>query len=105
MIRPAADSKELIEEGKALHHCVGTYADRYAKGETNLFVIRRAADPNRPFFTMEIKNNKIVQTRGLKNCSPTKEVQAFIDEFTLVKLTKNQKQRKSKTAERQGVAV
>ncbi|MDF2790464.1 MAG: hypothetical protein K0S80_3565 [Neobacillus sp.] len=105
MIRPAADSKELIEEGKALHHCVGTYANRYAKGETNLFVIRKVDEPDKPFFTMEIKDNLIVQTRGLKNCSPTKEVQTFIDAFTVEKLTDKPKQRKSKIAERQGVAV
>ncbi|MFF2449346.1 PcfJ domain-containing protein [Neobacillus sp. NPDC058068] len=105
MIRPAADSLELIEEGKALQHCVGTYANRYAKGETNLFVIRKANEPDKPFYTMEIKDNSIVQTRGRKNCLPTKEVKAFIDAFKLAKLTKKPKQRKAKTAERQGVAV
>ncbi|MBO0962363.1 PcfJ domain-containing protein [Neobacillus sp. MM2021_6] len=105
MIRPAADSKELIEEGKALQHCVGTYADRYANGKTNLFIIRKVNEPDKPFYTMEIKGNSIVQTRGRKNCSPTKEVKAFIDAFTLAKLTNKPKQKKTKTAERQDVAV
>jgi hypothetical protein len=105
MIRPAADSLELIEEGKVLQHCVGTYANRYAKGETNLFVIRKVDEPDKPFYTMEIKNNSIVQTRGRENCSPSKEVKAFIDAFTLDKLTKKPKPRKSKSVERQGVAV
>jgi hypothetical protein len=105
IIRPAADSKELIEEGKALHHCVGTYANRYAKGETNLFVIRRVSEPDKPFYTMEIKDNNIQQTRGLKNCAPTKEVQAFIEVFTTERLIPKPKKQKTKNNEREAVAV
>lgn len=86
LLRPAADSKELIEEGKALHHCVGTYASRYAKGETDLFVIRRVEAPDKPFYTMEIRNGSIIQCRGLENRPPTDEVRAFIDIFTAKKL-------------------
>lgn len=36
MIRAAVDSKELIDEGKMLHHCVGTYANRYASGKIDI---------------------------------------------------------------------
>ncbi|MGG4462628.1 PcfJ domain-containing protein, partial [Micromonospora provocatoris] len=31
-IRPVKNTQELIDEGKALNHCVGTYAGRYANG-------------------------------------------------------------------------
>lgn len=86
ILRPAQGSQELIDEGKALHHCVGTYADRYAKGETDIFVLRRADKPDKPFYTMEIKQGIIVQCRGLKNCTPTEDVQVFIDMFVSQKL-------------------
>lgn len=86
LLRPATDSKELIEEGKALHHCVGTYASRYAKGETDLFVLRRVEEPDKPFYTMEIRNGSIIQCRGLNNCVPTDDVKDFIDIFTVKKL-------------------
>lgn len=91
LLRPAMDQKELIEEGKALQHCVGTYAKQYARGDTDLFVIRKVNDPETPFYTMEVKNGSIAQCRGLKNCLPNEKVQAFVDAFTAAKLAKKQK--------------
>jgi len=98
LLRPASDSKELIEEGKALNHCVGTYASKYAKGETDLFVLRRVDQPDKPFYTMEIRNGSIAQCRGLKNCVPTDEVKAFIELFVGKKLL-------TKKRTRVGIAV
>ena len=94
LIRPAASSLELIDEGKKLNHCVGTYADRYAKGETNIFVVRKVLEPQKPFYTMEIRKNEIIQVRGKKNCNPTKEVKTFIDKFEKVKIKKKATGRK-----------
>lgn len=92
-IRPAISSQELIDEGRTLKHCVGTYADRYAKGQTDIFVIRRITQPDSPFFTVEIKSGSITQTRGKQNCNPTKEVQAFMDAFKSAKLTKKRERK------------
>ena len=36
---------------------------------------------DKPFYTLEIKNRKAVQVRGLKNCPATPEVQAVVDRF------------------------
>jgi hypothetical protein len=88
LLRPIAGTAELIAEGKALNHCVGTYAKSYANGKTNIFAVRKASEPNTPFYTMEIRDNKIVQCRGKKNCSPNDEVQWFIEEFEIKKLGK-----------------
>lgn len=98
-IRPAASTKELFDEGKALNHCVGGYSRNYAEGKTNLFVIRTAAEPDKPFYTMEVIDHKIIQVRGLKNCDPTEEVQAFIQAFTAAKLVKKSKRSKVKIAQ------
>jgi len=96
IIRPVTSSKELINEGKALHHCVGTYADRYAKGQTNIFVIRKASKPDKPFYTVEIRQNEVIQTRGNKNCSPDKAIASFMEVFKSEKLnTKKSKVAKS----------
>lgn len=102
MLRPAANSKELIEEGKALHHCVGTYADRYAKGKTDIFVIRRIDQPEQPFYTLEIQKGYIMQCRGSRNLQPTKELEPFIEAFKQAKLV--DKKNKSKKI-KQEVAV
>lgn len=72
---------EIRAEGSALHHCVGGYVERVAKGETNIFFIRRAEKPNEPYYTMEWKNDEIAQVRGSHNCSMTPEVKAFVNIF------------------------
>ena len=81
LIRPAESSIELFDEGKALNHCVGGYSDRYAKGQTDLFVVRKASEPDTPFCTVEVNQGKIVQARGYKNSAPEPEVQAFLKRF------------------------
>jgi len=68
---------EIRAEGTALHHCVGGYVERVAKGETNIFFIRKADSPDKPYFTLEWKNNDIVQCRGLHNSDMPPEVKAF----------------------------
>lgn len=91
LIRPVINTDELIAEGKALHHCVGTYAKSYAEGKTDLLVIRDKTNPDKPFFTMEVYKGNISQTRGKYNCSPDEAVKAFIEEFEKQKLHKHEK--------------
>lgn len=91
LIRPANSSVELINEGKALNHCVGGYAKGYAEGTTTILFIRKLSDPDKPYYTMEVLNNDIRQTRGLKNCAPTDEVKEFLEAFTNTKLEKKSK--------------
>jgi hypothetical protein len=88
LIRPARSADELIREGKELHHCVGTYADRHAKGECSIFFIRKKSDPNKPYYTLELRKDRIVQTRGKNNCAPGEDVKAFLEDWTEEKLTK-----------------
>lgn len=76
-IRPAASQTELIDEGKRLAHCVATYATTMSNGNTCILFIRRIESPEEPFFTLEYKNGRVLQNRGLRNCSRTPEVAAF----------------------------
>lgn len=71
---------ELKKEGETLHHCVATYAGRVAKGETMIFFIRKEAEPEKPYFTLEWKG-RVIQCRGRNNCDMTPEVRAFIEVF------------------------
>lgn len=72
---------EIKAEGQELHHCVGGYVGRVAKGETNIFFVRKSEAPDKPYFTLEFKNNKIVQCRGSHNCGMPPEVEAFVKVF------------------------
>lgn len=67
MIRLPHSMQEIIDEGKALSHCVGGYADRHADGKTTILFIRRCSEPNVPFYTLEIIGNKIIQYHGYAN--------------------------------------
>lgn len=77
LIRHVGSHTEIIKEGELLHHCVGGYANSVAEGKTHIFLIRKAEEPAMPFFTLEWKNGKVVQNRGLRNCARTPEVEAF----------------------------
>ncbi len=80
-IVPAGSERELQREGDLLHHCVGSYAARHAKGGTAIFFIRRTVEPWTPYYTLELdeKTLTVRQNRGLRNCGKTREVQAFED--------------------------
>jgi hypothetical protein len=54
----------------------------------SIFFIREQTNPSTPYYTLELRNGVVIQCRGLKNCAPTKEVEAFIKEFTKQKLKK-----------------
>lgn len=83
LIRPAATQRELTAEGDALHHCVGTYGERHAKGQTAIFFIRRVSRAKEPYFTLELDEKllKVRQNRGRNNCARTPEVEAFEKEW------------------------
>jgi hypothetical protein len=98
ILRPAVSSIELFEEGKTLHHCVGGYAKRYADGDIDLFVLRKASDPNTPFYTVEVIGQNITQVRGKKNCNPTEEVKTFMEAFKKERVSKKRRKDKAKIA-------
>jgi hypothetical protein len=93
LIRPVRSVKELVDEGKTLKHCVGGYVERVAKGESNILVIRRVFEPDKPFFTVVIRKEDITQCYGLSHCHPDSHLRDFIERFKIAKLTKSKKQR------------
>ena len=81
LIRPARTPGELTKEGKALHHCVGGYADRMAKGETAILLIRKVDAPDIPYYTLEYRNGQVIQCRTSHNATYTADaaVKGFVD--------------------------
>ena len=78
-IRPARSAGELAGEGKSLHHCVESYAERVSKGETFIFFIRREAEPDMSWYTLNLDKDlaRVIQNRGIRNCDRTPEIEAF----------------------------
>lgn len=104
-IKPAESSNELLEEGKALEHCVSNYASDYSTGKTIIFLIRRTDEPDKPFYTMESDGSNIVQCRGFKNCAMAPEVRQFVNQFINKKLLTKKRSRIDVTGIRQEVAI
>ena len=101
MIRPARKQKELTAEGAALHHCVGGYIGRMAKGETAIFFVRRKSEPDKPFFTLELSNSKkVVQCRTLNNkgYDQAPAIKEFVDAWISQCVLKKQKKRATAVA-------
>lgn len=78
-------SKEIVEEGVRQNHCVGRYCERVAVGESIILFLRRADDPDKNFYTMEIKKDMdrldVVQCRGYANNKKTEEVERFLKKY------------------------
>lgn len=99
LIRPPADAGELIAEGKALSHCVGGYIDGMAKGETVILFIRRAEEPDKPYYTLEWRDGRVVQCRTTHNKSYEMDapVVSFVGQW-VARVTKKSRRRKGAVA-------
>lgn len=67
VIRVPHELYEITKEGMALGHCVGGYVNRHASGETNIIFLRKKAEENKPFYTIEIRGNSVIQIHGRHN--------------------------------------
>lgn len=78
-------SREIVEEGVRQNHCVGRYCERVAVGESVILFLRRADEPEKNFFTMEIKKDMkrldVVQCRGYGNAEKTEEIERFLAKY------------------------
>lgn len=83
---------QIVQEGKSLGHCVGSYVERVQEGKTIILFIRNTNKIDKPFYTLEYKNKFVVQCRGFRNKNTTPEINQFIDEW--LKWVNNPKQRK-----------
>ena len=99
------DMQSIIDEGKALSHCVGGYADRHAEGKTTILFLRKVTEPAVPFYTVEIDGNKIRQYHGFANdrengYKPLPEVKEFVEKWLewVEKGSKRPKKKKNTTA-------
>lgn len=82
VIEPLRTVEDFVGESTALNHCVKTYVNQCAAGNTNIFGLRKKSEPDTPYFTVNIDNNgKLIQNRGKNNCAPPNEVKEFVTEW------------------------
>ena len=74
--------RDIIKEGQDMQHCVAGYCERHAEGKTTILFIRRVAEPEKAFVTVEMsKKDVILQCRAKRNASPSPEVLEFTEHY------------------------
>ena len=74
IIKTPFTASELKQEGLKLQHCVYNYLDKIVTNKTKVLFLRKKTDPDTPFYTIEIKDNQVMQVRGLKNVAQKKYI-------------------------------
>lgn len=73
--------EEVLEEGKILNHCVGSYVENVSEGKTTILFLRKTEEIEKPYYTVEYKDNAVRQCRGENNSKRTEEIEDFLDEW------------------------
>ena len=76
-----SEPADVISEGQKLHHCVGGYVNRIARGDCLILFVRRCSDLTEPFYTVELRDGEVTQLKGMSNADATPEVQAFVNRW------------------------
>ncbi len=85
---PPKTAEEIVTEGHTLHHCVHSYVEKVADRECVILFLRRTDHINDPFYTVELQDDQIIQTRGQGNCAPTPEIKRYLSMWKERKLKK-----------------
>lgn len=77
------EANELIEDGKKLEHCVGSnsYIDEHADGDTTIAYVRKASEPDKPYYTIEYQDSELVQISGSNNKSPDEHLLETVNQW------------------------
>lgn len=77
--------EDIVEEGKKMHHCVGTYVDRILRGTSLVLFLRKSDNiKGRSIATFEVNPfyKNIVQIKAPYNQKPEKEAIEFIRKWS-----------------------
>lgn len=75
------NSMDLQKEGDTLNHCVASYIKRVVDNECLILFLRKTLTPSESLITLEIRNNSIVQARGLHNRQITEKERSALIKF------------------------
>lgn len=81
IIFPAHSISELENESRQQNNCVRTYAEKYAKGNCDIYFLRELKNQKKSLVTVEVRDNKVVQSRTKNNDSTTKSQKMFLDKW------------------------
>lgn len=83
LVAAPATALEIVREGHALNHCVHSYIERVLNGDSAILFLRKRSEPDKPFVTIQVRNNSVVQYRGFDNRPPAEPgAQGFIERYS-----------------------
>lgn len=81
IIFPAKTLKALQDESKQQHNCVQTYAEKYANGTCDIYFMRDINKPKKSLVTVEVINNRVIQSRIKNNADPDEKQIQFLQKW------------------------
>ena len=73
---------DLLLEGNALSHCVGSYTNSVSQGKEYILFLRKNSDIDTPYFTVDLTPEKQVrQIHGKCNCNMSSEIEPFVKQW------------------------
>lgn len=81
IILPASTLKDLQDESKQQNNCVRTYAEKYATGICDIYFMRDINKQKKSLVTIEVKNNRVVQSRIKNNSEPNEKQIQFLQQW------------------------
>lgn len=70
IIIPAESVEALENESKQQSNCVRTYSEKYAEANCDIYFMRLLKNRKKSLVTVEVRNNKVIQSRTRFNNSP-----------------------------------
>lgn len=80
VIQPIS-AQDIIEEGKSLHHCVGSYVDLVKNRKTMILFMRDKNNLNKSLITLEVRGNVLRQYAGSSDRIPNEKEMKFIKKY------------------------
>lgn len=72
------EARDLIAEGASLHHCVGTYIPNVVHGTSQIYFLREKKNVEKPYATIEVEGDDVVQVKAFGNSKASDSAQAFV---------------------------
>lgn len=82
IIEEITSGKELHKEGNLLYHCVFSYIQSCCWGSVHIFRMSKLKNgKKKPFYTIEVRDGKIIQVRGKFNKLASEAILKIIDDW------------------------
>jgi len=83
LVKVPQSASEIVADGHTLHHCAGTgsYIENMATGKCVILFVRLAEEPEKPYFTLEVRDGMVIQCRGYDNADMPLDVKTFIKKW------------------------